>query len=66
MAKGDPVWLLWIDGDVLYKAAHADAESAAAQAAAEAHSYLGVYDGPSIDAKKLADVKGSHELEGEE
>ncbi len=53
------VWLKWLDGGVVVKACHSSVSAAKDQAAAEAKTYLGVYDGPEDDAKKLADVKGA-------
>lgn len=59
------VWLKWLsdDGDNpdVHKAPHASVKDAQAQAAAEGKSFLGVFDGPGHDAKKLADAKGAFE-----
>lgn len=55
------VWLKWIDGGIVVKAAHSDIEGAKAQAASEAKTFLGVYDGEGDDAKKIADVKGRND-----
>ena len=58
MAKG-VVYLRWHDGELVVQAAHTDVAAAQAQAAAEDKYYLGVFDGPGEDAKKLATVKGA-------
>lgn len=55
------VWLKWLDGGQVIKAAHSDVKSAQAQAAAEGRTFLGVFDGPDDDAKKLADAKGGND-----
>lgn len=61
----DPVYLKWLDGDgedaSVVKAAHSDIKGAQAQAASEAKKFLGIFDGPGHDAKKLADAKGAFE-----
>lgn len=54
----EAVWLKWLDAGVVIKAAHSSVKDAQAQAAAEAKTYLGVFEGPEDDAKKLADAKG--------
>ena len=55
------VWLKWLDGGQVIKAAHSDVPGAQAQAKAEAKTFLGVFDGPEDDAKKLADAKGAND-----
>lgn len=61
----DLVYLKWLDGDGenadVHKAPHSDVKSAQAQAAAEGKKFLGVFDGPGHDAKKIADAKGAFE-----
>ena len=56
----DVVWLKWVDGGVVIKAAHSDVASAQVQAACESRPFLGVFDGPDDGAKKLADAKGAN------
>ena len=53
------VWLKWLDGGVVIKSAHSSVKDAQAQAAAEGKIFMGVYDSPEDDAKKLADAKGA-------
>jgi hypothetical protein len=55
------VWLKWVDGGIVMKAPHSDMASAKAQAAAEAKTFLGIYDSPEDSAKKLADAKGAND-----
>lgn len=55
------VWLKWLDGGQVIKASHASTKDAQSQAAAEAKTFLGVFDGPGDDAKKLADAKGAND-----
>jgi hypothetical protein len=57
----EPVWLKWVDGGIVMKAPHSDMASAKAQAAAEAKTFLGIYDSPEDSAKKLADAKGAND-----
>jgi len=55
------VWLKWVEDEegTVFKAVHVDVDAALEQAAAEQKDYLGVFDGPDEDAKKLATVKGA-------
>lgn len=55
------VWLKWLDGGQVIKAAHSNLKAAQSQAAAEAKTFLGVFDGPEDDAKKLGDAKGAND-----
>ncbi len=57
----ETVWLKWLDGGIVIKAAHSDVKSALSQAAEESRPFLGVFDGPGDDAKKLSDAKGAFE-----
>jgi hypothetical protein len=58
------VWLKWVayagtDDEAVWKSCFSSAEEAQAQAAAEPErgTYLGIFDGPDMAAKKVADVK---------
>jgi hypothetical protein len=55
------VWLKWLDGGQVVKAAHDSVKAAQSQAAAESKTFLGVYDSPEDDAKKISDAKGANE-----
>ena len=63
--KTGPVWLKWYsshpdDPDVqVFKACHSDVAGAQAQAAEEARHFIGIFDGPSEGASKIADAKGA-------
>jgi len=54
------VWLKWIESGQVFKACHVNTKDAQSQAAAEPQkNYLGVFDGPEDDSKKLAEAGGS-------
>jgi len=54
------VYLRWQEGEQTFQAVHENVKGAQAQAAVEGNrAFLGIYDGPHEDAKKLADVKGA-------
>lgn len=59
----DVVYLKWMEGEgaeaVVFQAVHLNLKDAQSQAAAEGKRYLGVFDGPGPDAKKLGDAGGS-------
>jgi hypothetical protein len=65
VAEKDLVYLKWMSGDgesaAVEKAPHASVKDAQAQAAAEGKTFLGIFDGPGHDAKKIADAKGAFE-----